>query len=102
MARKKTQAYTEEFRREAVKRAEKDGVTTAQVAQDLGVSAQQIYNWRRQFNRLSDKQFNTVAGVDYSKPESEEVRRLKRENKRLEEELAFLKKAAAYFANNPK
>ena len=32
MARKKTQAYTEEFRREAVKRAEKEGNTTASVA----------------------------------------------------------------------
>jgi transposase len=32
MARKKTQAYTEEFRREAVNRAEKEGNTTASVA----------------------------------------------------------------------
>jgi transposase len=66
----------------------------------LGISAQQIANWKRQFNRLSDKQFNTVDGVDYSKKESEELRRLRRKNKQLEEELAFLKKAAAYFANN--
>lgn len=100
MARKKTQAYTEEFRREAVKRSEKQGVTQAQVAKELGISAQQIANWKRQFTRLSDKQFNSAEGVDYSKKESEEVRRLKRENKRLEEELAFLKKAAAYFASN--
>jgi len=94
MGRKKTQAYTEEFRREAVKRAEQPGVTQAQVAKELGISSQQIANWKRQFTRLSDKQFNTVEGVDYSKKESEEMRRLKRENKRLEEELAFLKKAA--------
>jgi len=100
MARKKTQAYTEEFRREAVKRSSQTGVTQAQVAKELGISAQQIANWKRQFTRLSDKQFNSVDGVDYSKKESEELRRLKRENKRLEEELAFLKKAAAYFANN--
>lgn len=100
MARKKTQAYTEDFRREAVKRSEKPGVTQAQVAQELGISAQQIANWKRQFTRLSDKQFNSVDGVDYSKKESEEVRRLKRENKRLQEEMAFLKKAAAYFANH--
>lgn len=53
MPRKKTQAYTEEFRREAVKRSEKPGVTQAQVAEELGVSAQQIANWKRQFNRLS-------------------------------------------------
>jgi transposase len=49
---------------------------------------------------LSDKHFNTVDGVDYSKKESEEVRRLKRENKRLQEEMDFLKKAAAYFARH--
>ena len=100
MRQKKTQAYTEEFRREAVKRASKPGVTQAQVAQELGVSAQQIANWKRQFTRLSDKQFNTVSGVDYSKNESEELRKLRRENKRLQEEMSFLKKAAAYFAKN--
>lgn len=100
MARKKNHAYTEEFRREAVKRSEKEGVSTASVAEELGVSAQQIYNWRRQFSRLSDKQFNSVQGVDYSKQESEELRKLKRRNTELEKELAFLKKAAAYFAKN--
>lgn len=100
MARKKHQHYTEEFRREAVKRSEKPGVTQAQVAKELGVSAQQIANWKRQFTRLSDKQFNTVDGVDYSKQESEEVRRLRRENKRLQEEMAFLKKVSAYFAKD--
>ena len=87
MGRKKNQAYTEEFRREAVKRSEKPGVTQAQVAKELGVSAQQIANWKRQFTRISDKQFNTVDGVDYSKKESEELRRLRRENKRLQEEM---------------
>jgi transposase len=100
MGRKKNQAYTEDFRREAVKRAGQPGVTQAQVAIELGISAQQIANWKRQFTRLSEKQFNTLAGVDYSKNESEELRRLRRENKRLQEEMNFLKKAAAYFAKN--
>ena len=100
MARKKYQSYTEEFRREAVKRSEKPRVTQAQVARELGISAQQIADWKRQFTRLSDKQFNSVDGVDYSKKESEELRRLRRENKRLQEEMDFLKKAAAYFAKN--
>ncbi len=100
MARKKNQAYTEEFRREAVKSSEKPGVTQAQVAEELGISAQQIANWKRQFTRLSEKQFNSVDGVDYSKKESEELRRLRRENKRLQEEMEFLKKVSAYFAKN--
>jgi len=100
MVRKRNQAYTEEFRREAVKRASQPGVTQAQVAAELGISAQQIANWKRQFTRLSDKQFNSVDGVDYSKKESEELRRLRRENKRLQEEMDFLKKVSAYFAKN--
>jgi len=100
MGRKRNQAYTEEFRREAVKRSEQPGVTQAQVAKELGLGSQQIANRKRQFTRLSDKQFNTVEGVDYSKKESEELRRVRRENKRLQEEMDFLKKAAAYFAKN--
>lgn len=100
MTRKRNPAYTEEFRREAVKRAEQPGNTNAAVARELGVSAQQIYNWRRQFNRLSDKQFNTMGGVDYSKKESEEMRKLKRKNAELEKEIEFLKKASAYFAKH--
>lgn len=100
MARKRNPAYTEEFRREAVRRTEKPGVTQAQVAKELGISPQQIANWKRQFTRLSDKQFNTLDGVDYSKKESEEMRKLWRENKQLKEEMEFLKKAAAYFAKD--
>ncbi|WP_237065865.1 transposase [Microbulbifer guangxiensis] len=61
MGKKRAQAYTEEFRREAVKRPAKPGATTASVARDLGVSAQQIYNWRRQFNRLAALALGTLA-----------------------------------------
>lgn len=100
MTRKKQQHYTEEFRKEAVRRADLPENTNASVAKELGISAQQIYNWRRQFTRLSSKQFNTLDGVDYSKDESEEVRKLKRENKRRQEEMEFLKKVSAYFAKN--
>lgn len=73
-------------------------MTSAAVAKEPGISPQQIYNWRRQSSCLSDKQFNSVEGVDYSKAESEEMRKLRRESKRLQEEMEFLKKAA-YFAN---
>ena len=98
MARKKYQSYTEEFRREAVKRANQPGNTAASVAKELGIHPGQISNWKRQFTRLSEKQFNSLNGVDYSKKESDEVRKLKRERDELKKELEFLKKAAAYFA----
>ncbi len=91
--------YTEEFRREAVRRSDEPGTTAADIARELGIHPGQIYNWRRQYNRLSDKQFNSMNGVDYSKAESEEIRKLKREVAKLKEERDFLKKAAAYFSN---
>lgn len=102
MSRKKVQAYSEEFRREAVRRSEQEGSSAKQVAEELGISSQQIYNWKRQFTRLTEKQFNSINGVDYSKDESEEIRKLRREVKRLKDENSFLKKAAAYFANDQK
>jgi transposase len=89
--------YTEDFRREAVRRSE-GGTSAATVARELGIHPGQIYNWRRQYKRLSDKQFNSVNGVDYSKTESEEVRELKRQLSDLKEENEFLKKATAYFS----
>jgi transposase len=99
MTKHRKPAYTKEFRKDAVLRSQKPGQTTASVAQELGVSPQKIYNWRRQFNRLSDKQFNRINGVDYSKKESEEVRKLKRELATVRKENEFLKKVSAYFAN---
>ena len=100
MARHRNPAYIEEFRKEAVRLAGLPEQKTSDVAKQLGVSVQQIYNWKRQFSRLSDKQFNSLEGVNYAKKESEEIRRLKRENHRLEQENEFLKKVSAYFANH--
>lgn len=103
MPKKKQAApYTEAFRKEAIRRSEQEGVTAVQVANELGIHVNQIYNWRNQYKRLSDKQFNSINGVDYSKEESEENRRLKREIKELKEENEFLKKATAYFSNQKK
>jgi transposase len=102
MARNKTRSYPESFRKEAVKQADLPDRTAREVADELGINVVQIYNWRNQFKRLSEKQFNTLDGVDYSKNESEELRKLRRENKQLREERDFLKKATAYFAKNEK
>ena len=100
MTKHRNPAYTEAFRKEAVVRSQKSGQTTTSVAKELGVRPQQIYNWRRQFSRLSDKQFNSINGVDYSKKESEDMRKLKREIAALRDENEFLKKVSAYFANH--
>ena len=81
--------YSDEFKDQALKRAERDGV--ALVAQDLGIAETQIYAWRRK------RQIEgTVTEAERLK--EAEVARLKRDLARLEEENTFLKKASAYFA----
>jgi len=99
MTKKKVHRYTEEFRKQAVFLANQPGKTAIEVSESLGIHVNQIYNWRTQFNKLSKKQFQTLEGVDYSKDELNEIRRLKRENTMLKKERDFLKKATAYFAN---
>ncbi|WP_419533454.1 transposase [Endozoicomonas sp.] len=100
MSKHRHPAYTEEFRKEAVRMAGLPDRKASEVAEQLGISVQQIYNWKRQFSRLSEKQFNSLEGVDYSRKESDEVKNLKRENHRLKQENEFLKKVSAYFAKH--
>ena len=38
--------YTEDFRREAVRRSEDPNTSAAEVAKELGIHPGQIYNWR--------------------------------------------------------
>ena len=102
MPKKKVNRYTEEFSKQAVSLADQPGKTAVEVADSLGIHPNQIYNWRTQFNKLSKKQFQIMNGVDYAKEELIELTRLEHENAVLREENEFLKKAAAYFANQKK
>lgn len=85
--------YSDEFKQQALKQAEKDGVALA--AKDLGLAQSQLYSWRQ-------KQRLEGLTSEQQKTQHAELARLKRDLARLEEENAFLKKAAAYFAKLPK
>lgn len=98
MARKKTKAYPESYRKEAVRMADLPDRSAADVARELGIHVGQIYNWRTQFNKLSKGQFTVADGTNYSVTEKAEIRKLKKEVAKLKEERDFLKKATAYFA----
>jgi transposase len=102
MATKKTKAYPESFRREAVRLADQADRTAADVARELGIHVGQIYNWRTQFNKLSKGQFTVADGTNYSVEEKAEIRKLKKRVAELEQERDFLKKATAYFAKADK
>ncbi len=83
--------YSEEFKIEAVKQVTERKYPVRQVASRLGVTNKSIYDW---INRYGDDQAPHHQITDQQK----EIRRLKAELKRAEEERDILKKAAAYFA----
>ena len=90
---KKRQKYSSQFKEQAVARAEKEGVLKA--AKDLGLHEAMLYSWRRKHETIG-------LPFEEQKIQAAELSRLKRDNARLLEENAFLKKAAAYFAKEPK
>ena len=92
-ARSAYKRYTSQFKEQALERTDRDGVP--KVAQDLGVAEATLYAWKA-------KRRQTGQPFEDQKLQQAELARLKRENARLEEEVAFLKKAAAYFAKLPK
>jgi transposase len=85
-------AYPPEFRREAVELVRSSGRAIPQIADELGVSPQSLRNWVRQ----GDIDAGRAAGL--TSDEREELRRLRRENRRLVQEREILKAAAAFFA----
>jgi len=91
--KKARKQYSAEFKEQALKRAEKDGVAAA--ARDLGLAESQIYGWRQK-KRLEG------LSTEEQKLQHAALARLKRELARLEEENTFLKKATAYFAKQSK
>ena len=94
MAERRTRRrFTAEFKAQAVKRVLEGGKPLAEVATELGVGTGQLSTWRTE--RLAAGSAEALAT---RRAEEAEVQRLKRENKRLEEENLILRKAAAFFA----
>ena len=91
MSRRKR--YSAEFKREALKRANEEGVTDVLVAEDLGNNARQLRRWREAAKRDSDQAFPGQGNA-----RDKELMLLKRKLAKVEQERDFLKDAAAYFA----
>ena len=92
----KRKRYTKEFKKRAVELLQHRGSRSAdEVAEELGVSQGHLFRWRRE---LGEEAGYKEQLVDTSANEQDEVEKLRRRVRELEQETAFLKKAAAFFA----
>ena len=83
--------YNEEFKIAAVKQVTEGGYSIADVAQRLGVTAKSLYNWRARYGE-------NAQAYQERQSNSDELRQLKAELKRVTEERNILKEAAVFFA----
>ena len=91
--------FTQEFKDDAVSLVIDQGYSCAEVARRLGVSDNNVNRWVRAYRQRNEVQ--SADGLSRDEMEAE-LKRLRKENKRLEMERDILKKAAAFFANESK
>ena len=90
-----TKIYTREFKIRAVQLMKESSKPIRKLADELGVSENNLYTWRKQLREKADNAFSNQPRFDEKELE---IRRLKARVSELEEEREILKKAAAFFA----
>ncbi len=96
VSRRKT--YTREFKIETVKLITDGGGHVPEVARDMGIHPNTLYNRIQQFSAKPEEAFPGKGNVA---SDAEIIRQLKRENERLKIEREILKKAMAIFSKDP-
>jgi transposase len=84
--------YAPEFRQQMIDLV-RTGRTPESLSREFEPTAQTIHNWVRRADRDDGRRDDGATSA-----EREELRRLRRENKRLRQEREILAKAAAWFA----
>lgn len=92
--------FTLEFRTEAAHRVIDTGRSVRDVAGELAVLENSLSKWVRDERRRMETLEGT-GGEPLSSAERAELVRLRRQVAEQDKDLAFLGKAAAYFASNP-
>jgi len=95
MSESKRRSFSREYKLEAVKLVTEQGYTLAKASESLGVGSTVLRGWVKKFEAEGVEAF---PGKGCLKPEDEELRRLREENRRLRMERDILKKATAFFA----
>jgi transposase len=90
--------YDPEFKREAVRLVIEEGMGVREVERNLGITYGVLKGWVRQYRDHQDAAF--IGRIDPGSAEAE-LKRLRKENERLQRERDILKKAVAIFSTDP-
>ena len=85
--------YTAEFKEQAARKVVDNSLPIVKVARELGINESTLGFWVRDYRKK-----HAADPLPVDMPDREQIAELKRRNHELEMEIAFLKKAAAYFA----
>ncbi len=90
----KRQTFTREYKLEAVRLSNEGTKSVATVADELGIQANQLHRWRRDFEHGGLAAFPGNGKIN---SHDEELHALRRDLKRVTEERDFLKKTVVFF-----
>ena len=96
---KKRRTWSREFKLEALKTLARGEKSAADLARELGIPRNWLYRWRKQLEAQGEDAFR---GSGRGSDQAAENARLRRELVRVTEERDILKKAAQFFAKDPK
>lgn len=88
-------AYNQEFKETAIKLALAGDKPISQVAGELGIPPSRLYDWVKAWKKKNGKGDAAPTG---KRSTDDELRKLQKRVKELEQENDILKKASAYFA----
>jgi transposase len=94
---RKRKRYTAEFKIEALRLVRESGKPVMQIAREVGIPADLLHSWKRKAEKVAEEK-DALPGHGVRTGEAAENERLRRELERVTQERDFLKKAAAYFA----
>ena len=94
--------YDRDFKRNAVLLCSESGRTVAEVAENLGISKDLLYRWRREYSLSNGKFAFPGNGNEALTEEQRRIRELEKELRETQMERDILKKAMAIFSRAPK
>lgn len=93
------QRFSQEFKDELCREVISTSKSIKEVATAYGVGAETLRNWLKKYKEANGQ---AEAEEELTVSERARLKELERENQELRAETAFLKKAAAYFAREPR